>query len=82
MALPDLFPLRPTYREMIWGGRGLEQHLNKDLPPERAIGESWEVSAYEGMDAADRAEDPEHGRTILIDVGARGLLEPAFRLCA
>ena len=40
------------------------------------------TSAYEGMDAADRAEDPEHGRTILIDVGARGLLEPAFRLCA
>lgn len=51
MALPDLFPLRPTYREMIWGGRGLEQHLNKDLPPERAIGESWEVSAYEGMES-------------------------------
>lgn len=40
------------------------------------------TSAYEGMDVADRAEDPEHGRTILIDVGARGLLEPAFRLCA
>ena len=75
MALPDLFPLRPTYREMIWGGRGLEQHLNKDLPPERAIGESWEVSACEGMESTV-SEGPfcgwdlrrlvaEHGRELL-----------------
>ncbi|SFI86236.1 SMP-30/gluconolactonase/LRE family protein [Methylobacterium brachiatum] len=40
------------------------------------------TSAYEGMDAAARAADPEHGRTFLVDVGARGLLEPAFRLGA
>lgn len=40
------------------------------------------TSAYEGMDAAERAADPEHGRTFLVDVGARGLLEPAFRLGA
>jgi len=40
------------------------------------------TSAYEGMDAAERAADPEHGRTFLVDVGARGLLEPPFRLGA
>ncbi len=38
------------------------------------------TSAYEGMDAAERGADPEHGRTLRVDVGARGLLEPAFRL--
>ncbi len=38
------------------------------------------TSAYEGMDAAERGADPEHGRTLRVDVGARGPLEPAFRL--
>ncbi|MFG5119878.1 SMP-30/gluconolactonase/LRE family protein [Methylorubrum sp. POS3] len=40
------------------------------------------TSGYEGMDADERAADPEHGRTFLVDVGVRGLLEPAFRLDA
>ncbi|MEH3117659.1 MAG: SMP-30/gluconolactonase/LRE family protein [Methylorubrum populi] len=40
------------------------------------------TTAYEGMDAAERAQDPEHGRTLLVAVGVRGLLEPAFRLDA
>ncbi len=38
------------------------------------------TTAYEGMNAAQRANDPEHGRTLLVDVGVRGLIEPAFRL--
>lgn len=38
------------------------------------------TSAYEGMDEAGRAADPEHGRTVRVRTGARGLLEPAFRL--
>ena len=37
------------------------------------------TAAYEGMDAAERAADPEHGRTLLVALGTRGLLEPAFR---
>ncbi|APX83497.1 gluconolaconase [Methylorubrum extorquens] len=40
------------------------------------------TTAYEGMDEAARAEDPEHGRTLLVEIGVRGLLEPAFRLGA
>ncbi len=40
------------------------------------------TTAYEGMSAAERADDPEHGRTLLVDVGVRGLIEPAFRLVA
>jgi sugar lactone lactonase len=37
------------------------------------------TSAYEGMTQEERAADPEHGRTFLLDVAVRGLLEPAFR---
>lgn len=40
------------------------------------------TSAYEGMDEAERAADPAHGCTLLVGIGARGLLEPAFRLTA
>lgn len=40
------------------------------------------TTAYEGMDEDERAGDPEHGRTLLVDVGVRGLIEPAFRLDA
>ncbi len=80
MALPDLFPLRPTYREMIWGGRGLEQHLNKDLPPERAIGESWEVSACEGMESTV-SEGPFSGwdlRSLVAEHGPELLGQPVY----
>lgn len=38
------------------------------------------TTGYEGMDEDERGNDPEHGRTLLVDVGVRGLLEPAFRL--
>ncbi|KQP33692.1 gluconolaconase [Methylobacterium sp. Leaf104] len=40
------------------------------------------TSAYEGMTPEEREADPEHGRTLLVPVGVRGLLEPAFRLSA
>ncbi len=29
--------------ERVWGGRGLEEKLNRPLPNEKVIGESWEV---------------------------------------
>jgi sugar lactone lactonase len=40
------------------------------------------TSAYEGMDEAARAADPNHGRTFLFDVGATGRPEPRVRLGA
>ncbi|MGU3359591.1 SMP-30/gluconolactonase/LRE family protein [Methylobacterium sp. M6A4_1b] len=40
------------------------------------------TSAYEGMTPEERDADPQHGRTLLVPVGVRGLLEPAFRLSA
>ena len=42
--------MQPFLREMVWGGRRLEQY-GKQLPPDGKIGESWELSAYPGMES-------------------------------
>ena len=36
--LPDIIPLEPYYREMVWGGRRLHALYGKALPPAVAIG--------------------------------------------
>jgi len=61
--LPDILPMRPYLREMIWGGRDLGVHYNKSLPPSGQVGESWEVSAYSGMESTV-ASGPLAGRTL------------------
>ena len=33
----------PIFIERIWGGRRLESQFQKKLPPEKRIGESWEI---------------------------------------
>ena len=38
------------------------------------------TSAWQGMDEAARAADPEHGRTFLMEAGARGRAEPDVKL--
>ena len=45
-----LYPLKfePVLKEKVWGGRALERRLGKDLPLEKRIGESWELSTVEG----------------------------------
>jgi mannose-6-phosphate isomerase len=45
-----LYPLtfEPIFKERIWGGRGLASLYAKALPPERRIGESWEISDRPG----------------------------------
>jgi sugar lactone lactonase YvrE len=40
------------------------------------------TSAWQGMDDAARAADPEHGRTFILDVAARGRAEPDVKLDA
>lgn len=41
-------PLRfvPYLRPMVWGGRGLAEHLGKSLPTSESFGEAWEVSDH------------------------------------
>lgn len=51
---PDrpLYPLLfdPVLKDYIWGGRHLETQLNRDLPPETEIAESWEIAAHANGD--------------------------------
>jgi mannose-6-phosphate isomerase len=46
MSLKDLIaPLTflPVFVERMWGGRRLESKFHKKLPPQKCIGESWEI---------------------------------------
>ena len=49
--VPDILPLSPYFREMVWGGRRLQTLFGKALPEEVPIGESFELSAYEGRES-------------------------------
>jgi len=51
--LPDIIPLEPYLRPVVWGGRRL-QRFGKDLPPDEPIGESFEVSALPGQECVVR----------------------------
>lgn len=46
--MQELYPLKftPQLKEKIWGGKKLQQSLNKDIPSDKT-GESWEISAVE-----------------------------------
>jgi mannose-6-phosphate isomerase len=48
MAMQEILRFRPLYQDRVWGGRVLETKLGRSLPPDRPIGESWEI--------VDRAE--------------------------
>ena len=42
----ELYPLKfkPIIKEKIWGGQNLKSSLNKNIPANIKIGESWEIS--------------------------------------
>lgn len=42
----ELYPLKfnPIFKEKIWGGVKLKSKLNKNIPDNKNIGESWEIS--------------------------------------
>jgi mannose-6-phosphate isomerase len=54
--MPDvqnLSPLifEPIYKEKIWGGQGLRLKLDKNIPQNRPVGESWELSGLSGNES-------------------------------
>ena len=69
--LPDLLPMRPFFREVVWGGRRLEEIYGKQLPPGRPIGESFELSAYPERESTVRS-GPLEGRSLSSLVQAYG----------
>src|SRR5450432_3426634 len=76
MMLTDmsLYPLKfkPRFVEKIWGGRKFESVLGKKLPPEKMIGESWElydfppgtVEGSTGWASAEISNGPLAGKTL------------------
>jgi mannose-6-phosphate isomerase len=42
-AVESPLTFQPLFKERIWGGRRLETELGKNLPPQKRIGESWEI---------------------------------------
>ncbi len=57
------FKFEPIYKEKIWGGRNLERLFGRELPAEKKIGESWEISDLaEGTSIV--ANGPQKGSTI------------------
>ena len=54
---------QPIFKERIWGGRNLATLHAKALPPERRIGESWEISDRPG-DESVIARGPLQGKTL------------------
>lgn len=71
LLLPDALPMRPRYRELVWGGRRLAEVYEKPLPPDRPIGESFEVSALPEWDSLVASGSLE-GRTLTSLVGEFG----------
>jgi len=46
----SLYPLKfkTIYKETIWGGNKLNKQLNKNVPANAKVGETWEISCVEG----------------------------------
>ena len=42
------FLFQPRFKERVWGGRNLERLYGKQLPADRIIGESWEITDRPG----------------------------------
>jgi mannose-6-phosphate isomerase len=70
----SLYPLKfhPRLVEKIWGGRKIETVLGKPLPPDKPIGESWEIYDFppgvveesDGWVSATVANGPLNGRSL------------------
>ena len=46
----ELYPIKfkPILKEKIWGGQNLKTSINKSIPANKKIGESWEISGVDG----------------------------------
>ena len=63
MSLPSILKLTPRFREVVWGGRRLEPEFGKPIPAGKPVGEAFELSAVQDMEALV-SEGPLAGRSI------------------
>ncbi len=40
----NIIKFKPIYVERVWGGTSLKTHFYRDIPNDKAIGESWDIS--------------------------------------
>lgn len=75
-----LFQFRPLPQERVWGGRGLETKLSRDLPEGKSIGESWEVVDREEAQSVVEG-GPFSGKTLreLLDQSGDEILGSQYR---
>jgi mannose-6-phosphate isomerase len=52
------FLLAPVYHEIVWGGRKMETHLGKALPPGIRCGEAWELHDTAQVASGEHAGQP------------------------
>jgi len=74
-----LFLFRPIPQERVWGGRGLEEKLSRELPPKKPIGESWEVVDREEAQSVVEG-GPFSGKTLreLLEHAGAQILGPQY----
>lgn len=48
--MTNLYPLKfePVLKERVWGGQKLRDNYGKNIPGDKKIGESWEISGIQG----------------------------------
>lgn len=75
-----VYPLifEPIFKQRIWGGRNLQRLLDKHLPPDVRIGESWELADLPSEESRV-ANGPQEGRSLheLVEQWGRDLLGSA-----
>ena len=54
---------QPIFIERMWGGRRLESEFHKKLPPQKRIGESWEIADRSEAQSVV-ADGPLHGKAL------------------
>jgi len=69
----EVYPLifEPIFKPKLWGGRKLASLLDKALPPNEPIGESWEIADLED-DQSVVAVGPKKGRPLSLVVAEWG----------
>jgi mannose-6-phosphate isomerase len=77
MTTPLFF--EPIYKERVWGGHGLHSSLGRKLPPDRKIGESWEVvDRPEAQSVISRGLDAGSTLRQLIESRSGEIMGPGF----
>lgn len=66
---------QPIYQERVWGGRGLQTKLGRELPDDQVIGESWEI-----VDRPEAQSVSRGGQTLreLIESDPEGIMGPGW----